>query len=158
MTTSRSLISKISSSREKSLSASATATPARLSVSSAVSHSITLKQKPLSKLVPPEGLSSLRHTSSSECCASCGQTGIRLLDVTRSFGYGHQLLVIEGIPIWSCPHCGDSYFTAQTMHEIERIKRLRKSVAVARNVPVAVFTSNVSNKSLDRTRQRAPSR
>ncbi len=47
--------------------------------------------------------------------------------------------MIEGIPLIACPHCGESWFTAQTMHEIERIKRLRKSVAVKRAVPVAVF-------------------
>jgi hypothetical protein len=41
--------------------------------------------------------------------------------------------------MWSCPQCGESYFTAQTMHEIERIKTLRKSVAVDRQVPVAEF-------------------
>ena len=48
-------------------------------------------------------------------------------------------MVIEGIPMWSCPHCGESYFTAQTMHEVERIKALRKSVAVDRSVKVAEF-------------------
>lgn len=153
MTTSRSLTSKISSSRGKSLNVSAIAKPARLSVSSAVSHSTTLKQKPLSKLVPPEGLSSLRHTSSSKRCASCGQAGVQLLDVTRSFGHGHKLLVIESIPIWSCARCGESYFTAQTMQEIERIKTLRKSVAVARHVLVAVFTGNLLNKALQPTRR-----
>ncbi len=41
--------------------------------------------------------------------------------------------------MWSCPACGESYFTAQTMHELERIKALRKSVATPRSVPVAVF-------------------
>ena len=54
-------------------------------------------------------------------------------------GKGAALLVIEGIPMWSCSRCGESYFTAQTMHEIERIKALRKSVAVSRSVPVAAF-------------------
>jgi hypothetical protein len=41
--------------------------------------------------------------------------------------------------MWLCPHCGASYFTAQTMHEIERIKVFRKAVAVERPVPVAIF-------------------
>ena len=41
--------------------------------------------------------------------------------------------------MWSCSRCGESYFTAQTMHEIERIKALRTSVAVSRSVPVAAF-------------------
>ena len=64
---------------------------------------------------------------------------MQLKHVTRSFGKGSALLVIEAIPMWSCPSCGESYFTAQTMHEIERIKALRKSVAVSRPVPVAAF-------------------
>jgi hypothetical protein len=41
--------------------------------------------------------------------------------------------------MWSRSSCGESYFTAQTMHEIERIKALRKSVAKSRSVPVAQF-------------------
>lgn len=64
---------------------------------------------------------------------------MQLRHVTRSFGKGSALLVIEAIPMWACPNCGESYFTAQTMHEIERIKALRKSVAVSRSVPVAAF-------------------
>jgi YgiT-type zinc finger domain-containing protein len=64
---------------------------------------------------------------------------VRQREVTRSFGRGPSLIVIEGIPLWSCPHCGESYFTAQTLHEIERIKTLRKAVAVERPVPVAAF-------------------
>jgi YgiT-type zinc finger domain-containing protein len=72
-------------------------------------------------------------------CAQCGAGSPQLKYVTRSFGKGAALLVIEGIPMWSCSRCGESYFTAQTMHEIERIKALRKSVAVSRSVPVAAF-------------------
>ena len=41
--------------------------------------------------------------------------------------------------MWACPACGESYFTAQTMHELERIKALRKSVAKPRNVAFALF-------------------
>ena len=61
--------------------------------------------------------------------------------MTRSFGKGADLLVIESIPMWSCPSCGESYFTAQTMHELERIKALRKSVAKPRSVAVASFAA-----------------
>ena len=60
--------------------------------------------------------------------------------VTRSFGKGAALLVIEDIPMVHCPHCGSSYFTARTMHDIERIKTMRKSVAVGREVAVAKFS------------------
>ena len=77
--------------------------------------------------------------SSSPGCANCGSDRVQLKYVTRSYGKGEELLVIENIPMWSCPSCGESYFTAQTMHEIERIKALRKSVAKSRPVAVAAF-------------------
>ena len=83
-------------------------------------------------------LSSL-STSVERECAHCGGGKIHLKYVTRSFGKGNGLLIIEGIPMWSCPSCGESYFTAQTMHELERIKALRKSVAKPRSIAVALF-------------------
>ncbi|MDS4041272.1 MAG: type II toxin-antitoxin system MqsA family antitoxin [Candidatus Competibacter sp.] len=83
--------------------------------------------------------SSSPSTSPEQICASCGKPGVQVRQVTRSFGRGDSLLVIEEIPLWTCPHCGESYFTAQTLHEIERIKVLRKSVAVERSIPVAMF-------------------
>ena len=72
-------------------------------------------------------------------CANCGSSSVQVKHVTRSFGKASTLLVIEAIPMFSCPDCGESYFSAQTLHEIERIKALRKSVAVERQVPVASF-------------------
>jgi len=77
--------------------------------------------------------------SSEPLCAYCGSTAVHIKYVTRSFGKASALLVIESIPMWSCPSCGESYFSAQTLHEIERIKALRKSVAVSRPIPVATF-------------------
>ena len=41
--------------------------------------------------------------------------------------------------------------TAQTMHEIERIKTLRKSIALDRSIPVAAFPKAAPNKSFQRT-------
>ena len=44
----------------------------------------------------------------------------------------------------TCPNCATSYFTAMTLHEVERIKALRKSVAVAREILVARFNGPAS--------------
>lgn len=77
--------------------------------------------------------------SAEHHCAYCGSAKVQLKHVTRSFGRGTDLLVIENIPLWSCPSCGESYFKAPTLHEIERIKALRKSVAIKKNVSVAAF-------------------
>jgi len=72
-------------------------------------------------------------------CDICGQEGARVRHVTRSYGKGENLLVIENVPVISCPHCGESYLTADTLHEIERIKLHRQSFARERPVAVAVF-------------------
>ncbi len=72
-------------------------------------------------------------------CDICGQAGVRIRRVSRSYGKGEQLLVIENVPVVSCPHCGESYLTAETLHELERIKLHRQRVAVERPVAVAAF-------------------
>jgi YgiT-type zinc finger domain-containing protein len=59
--------------------------------------------------------------------------------VSRSYGKGEDLLVIENVPVVSCPHCGESYLSAETLHEIERIKLHRNNFAAPRNIAVAVF-------------------
>jgi YgiT-type zinc finger domain-containing protein len=72
-------------------------------------------------------------------CDICGKEGALVRHVTRSYGQGENLLVIENVPVISCPHCGESYLTAETLHEIERIKLHRQSLATERSVSVAVF-------------------
>ena len=72
-------------------------------------------------------------------CDICGKQGTRIRRVTRSYGKGANLLVIENVPVVSCPHCGESYLTAETLHEVERIKLHRQSFAEQRPVAVAAF-------------------
>jgi YgiT-type zinc finger domain-containing protein len=75
----------------------------------------------------------------SVVCDICGESGAHVRRVSRSYGQGASLLVIENVPIISCPHCGESYLTAETLHEIERIKLHRNSWAQERPVAVAAF-------------------
>lgn len=72
-------------------------------------------------------------------CDVCGQEGARIRKITETIGKGKNLLVIEKVPMVSCPNCGESYFTAATLHEIERIKLHRKSIAHKRPVEVASY-------------------
>ena len=74
-------------------------------------------------------------------CDICGQDGARIRRVTETYGKGEDLLVIEQVPMVSCPNCGESYFTADTLHEVERIRLHRKSFAVERPVDVARFVA-----------------
>ena len=73
-------------------------------------------------------------------CDICGKGGARIRHITRSYGKGENLLVIENVPAVSCPHCGESYLTAETLHEIERIKLHRQNFAVKRRVAVVGFS------------------
>lgn len=72
-------------------------------------------------------------------CDICGAKGARARRITRSYGSRKDLLVIENVPIIVCPHCGESYLKAETLHEIERIKMHRKSFAKKKPVAVAEF-------------------
>jgi YgiT-type zinc finger domain-containing protein len=72
-------------------------------------------------------------------CDICGKEDARIQRVSRTCGKGNNLLVIENVPVVSCPHCGESYLTAERFHEIERIKLHRQSFAVERPVEVAQF-------------------
>ena len=72
-------------------------------------------------------------------CDICGQKGVRIRRVARTYGKEKNLLVIENIPMMKCPHCGESYLTAETLHEIERLKLHRRSIAIERRVGVVSF-------------------
>jgi YgiT-type zinc finger domain-containing protein len=72
-------------------------------------------------------------------CDICGQEGARIRKITETYGKGDNLIVIENIPIVRCTRCGESYFTAETLHEIERIRMHHKTFTVERMVEVAHF-------------------
>ena len=72
-------------------------------------------------------------------CAICGKKGARILRVTRSYGRGRMSFLIEGVPVVSCRACGESYLTAATLKEIERIRLHWRKLAVRKEVPVARF-------------------
>lgn len=72
-------------------------------------------------------------------CDTCGKDAAEIRHVTRNYGKGDNLLIIENVPVVVCPNCGESYLTAETLHEIERIKMHRKNLAKLRTVAVAEF-------------------
>lgn len=59
--------------------------------------------------------------------------------MTRTHGKGANLLVIEDVPVVVCQSCGESYLTAETLHELGRIKLHRRSLAKQRSLSVASF-------------------
>ena len=72
-------------------------------------------------------------------CDMCGKPTAAIRYLTRSYGKGANLFVIEHVPVVCCSACGANYITADTAHEIARIKLHRQSFAVQRPVAVAEF-------------------
>lgn len=72
-------------------------------------------------------------------CDICSKTGVQIRHISRSYGKGVKLFVIENVPIVSCPHCGESYLTAETLQKIERIKLHRRALSEERCIAVASF-------------------
>ncbi len=55
-------------------------------------------------------------------CDVCGNKRARVRRVTRNYSKGNAEFLIRGVPVVSCPQCRESYLTAETLLEIERIK------------------------------------
>jgi len=72
-------------------------------------------------------------------CVSCASGEARTLRVTRTYGTGPQTLMIENMPIVSCPTCGECYTTADTLHAIDTLRAQRERLAEIRCVAVVRF-------------------
>jgi YgiT-type zinc finger domain-containing protein len=72
-------------------------------------------------------------------CDVCEFASARIRRVPRSYGAGDCLLVIEQVPVVSCPKCGASYLTAATMKEIDQIKQNRVARSQSRAIAIASF-------------------
>ena len=75
--------------------------------------------------------------------------------MTRSYGRGAALLVIENVPVVVCPDCGENYLTADTLHLLERIKLHRRRLAAPKRVAVASFASSRVSEARGLTRHAA---
>jgi YgiT-type zinc finger domain-containing protein len=72
-------------------------------------------------------------------CDCCGQDNARVKKINQSFGRGDEIIVIEKIPLVVCSHCGESYFTADTLQELERLKLHKSNVEARKSAPVISY-------------------
>ena len=73
-------------------------------------------------------------------CDICGKHGARIRRVTETYGKGKDILIVENVPVVSCSNCGETYYTAETLHELDRIKVHRKQFTTRRrSVAVAEY-------------------
>ncbi len=69
-------------------------------------------------------------------CKVCNKEGARIRNINRSYGEGDELMVVEHIPAVFCPNCGESYFTAATMDQIDHALSEKERRITSRRVPV----------------------
>ncbi len=72
-------------------------------------------------------------------CKICNKEGARIRQISRSYGEGDELMVVEHIPAVFCPNCGESYFTAATMEQIDLALSEKGRRTTSRRVPVVAF-------------------
>jgi YgiT-type zinc finger domain-containing protein len=77
-------------------------------------------------------------------CHVCGKKSASLKKVTKNFGRGPGLVVIEDIPVLSCSSCHESYVTADTAREIDRIRKNCTTIGKTRRVLVVSFKENAA--------------
>lgn len=77
-------------------------------------------------------------------CEICGSRTARLRRVTRSLGRGKNVFLIENVPVVTCSHCGETYLTAETLQEIERIRLHWRQIASQKRIPVARFEKKIA--------------
>ena len=73
-------------------------------------------------------------------CDICGKPGARICRVTETYGKGKDILLVENVPVVRCTSCGETYYEAKTLHELDRIKVHRKQFSTRRrSVAVAEY-------------------
>lgn len=77
-------------------------------------------------------------------CDFCGAKAAAIKKTTKSFGHGDKLVVIENIPIVHCSRCHESYLTAETARELDRIRENRRSLGKEKRVLVASFKKSAA--------------
>jgi YgiT-type zinc finger domain-containing protein len=78
-------------------------------------------------------------SETSTQCDVCGFESAKIRHLPRTYGTGKTLLVIEAVPVVSCPNCGSSYLTAQTMQVLDQIKHDPTTKTILTEVAVANF-------------------
>ncbi len=77
-------------------------------------------------------------------CDICGASGVTIKHVTKSFGSGESLVVVEGVPVVHCSKCHESYVTAETSRQLDKIRKNRRQMASTRPVLVASFKQDAA--------------
>ena len=72
-------------------------------------------------------------------CDYCGKDGARLRYKTQVCGPRNDKFLVDKVPVVCCPHCHETYMTAQTVKALDRLGQRRKELAHPQTFDVIEF-------------------
>lgn len=72
-------------------------------------------------------------------CDICGKNRAKIRRLTETVGKGSSSFLVRNVPVVSCLSCGESYLTAETLKELERIRLHWRELTEQGKVLVATF-------------------
>ena len=72
-------------------------------------------------------------------CDICGKSSAKVRRLTHTVGGGSSSFLVRNVPVVSCLSCGESYLTAETLKELERMRLHWRELTTQENVLVATF-------------------
>lgn len=73
-------------------------------------------------------------------CSNCGQETAHVLYVLEALEDGDDLFIVRNVPMVGCRNCGQTGYTAATLHELERLQSVRREEGRRQTVDVLEFT------------------
>ena len=72
-------------------------------------------------------------------CDYCGKNGAKLHYKTQVCGPKNDKFLVDKVPVVRCPHCHQTYMTAQTTKTLDRLLQQRKELARPQTLDVIEF-------------------
>jgi YgiT-type zinc finger domain-containing protein len=72
-------------------------------------------------------------------CDICGSDKALVKHTSKLYGKGDNSFIIENVPVVFCSNCGESYLSALTLKEIDRIKKRKDTLFKQKEFSVTEF-------------------
>ena len=72
-------------------------------------------------------------------CDICGKNSAKVRRLTQTVGRGSSSFLVRNVPVVNCLSCGESYLTAETLKELDRMRLHWRALTKQEKVPVATF-------------------
>lgn len=72
-------------------------------------------------------------------CDICGKNSAKVRRLTQTVGKGNSSFLVRNVPVVNCLSCGESYLTAETLKELERMRLHWRELTKQEKVLVGTF-------------------